>query len=140
MKIKKIEKLAATLHDKNEYVTHTRNLKQALNYGLVLNKVHRLIKFNQSAWLKPYINMNADLKKQHKMILKKTFSNELSNSVFNKTMENFQKYRDIKLVTTTKRKGYLVSEQNYHTAKFFTKNLSAIETKKAQILINKPVY
>ena len=84
--------------------------------------------------------MNADLKKQHKMILKKTFSNELSNSVFDKTMENFQKYRDIKLVTTTKRKGYLVSEQNYHIAKFFTKNLLAIEMKKAQILINKPVY
>ena len=55
-------------------------------------------------------------------------------------MENFQKYRDIKLVTTTKRKGYLVSEQNYHIAKFFTKNLLAIEMKKAQILINKPVY
>ena len=64
----------------------------------------------------------------------------MDNSVFDKTMENFQKYRDIKLVTATKIKDYLVSEQNYHTTKSFTKHLLARETKKTQILINKPVY
>ena len=51
MKIEKIEKLAANLHDKEEYVIHIRNLKQALNHGLVLKNVHRVIKFNQTAWL-----------------------------------------------------------------------------------------
>ena len=49
MKIEKIEKLLANLHDKTEYVIHIRNLKQALNHGLVLKKVHRVIKFNQNA-------------------------------------------------------------------------------------------
>ena len=61
MKIENVKKLAANLHDKTEYVTHTRNLKQVLNHGLVLEKVHRVIKFNQNAWLKPYIDMNTDL-------------------------------------------------------------------------------
>ena len=62
-KIEKVEKFVANLHDKTEYVIHIRNLKQALNHGLVLKKVHRVIKFNQNAWLKPYINLNTDLRK-----------------------------------------------------------------------------
>ena len=60
MKIEKVEKLVATLHDKTEYIIHIRNLKQALNHGLVLKKVHKVIKFNQNAWLKPYIDKNTD--------------------------------------------------------------------------------
>ena len=49
MKIKKVEKLVANLHDKTEYVMHIRNLKHALNYGLVFKNVHRVVKFNQNA-------------------------------------------------------------------------------------------
>ena len=64
MKIKKIEKLTANLHEKTEYVIHIRNLKQALDHGLVLKKVHRMIKFNQNAWLKPYIDMKPYLRKK----------------------------------------------------------------------------
>ena len=55
--------LVADLHDKTEYVIHIRNLKQALNLGLVFKKVHKVIKFKQNAWLKPYISMNTDLQK-----------------------------------------------------------------------------
>ena len=64
MKMKKVEKLVATLHDKTEYAIHKRNSKQALNYALnqalnqVLKKVHKVIKFNQNAWLKQYVDMN----------------------------------------------------------------------------------
>ena len=58
MKIEKVEKLVTNLHDKNEYVIYIRNFKQALNHGLVLKKLHRIIKYNQNAWLKPYIDMN----------------------------------------------------------------------------------
>ena len=73
MKIEKVKKLVANVLDKTEYLIDMINLEQALNYGLVLRKVHRLIKFNQNVWLKPYIDMNTDLKKKAKMILKKTF-------------------------------------------------------------------
>ena len=62
----------------------------------------------------------------------------MKNAVFRKTMENMRKHKDIKLVTTERRRNYLVSEPNYHTTKFFTENLLAIEMQKPQILVNKP--
>ena len=70
MKIAKVEKLLTNLHDETEYDIHIRNLKQALNHGLVLKNVYRVIKFNQNAWLKPYIDMNNKLRR--KRFLKKT--------------------------------------------------------------------
>ena len=63
-----------------------------------------------------------------------------NNAVFGKTMENVKKHRDMKLVKTVRRRNYLVSEPNYHTKKVFTKNLLPTEMKRAQIIINKPVY
>ena len=74
VKIEKVEKLVANLHDKTEYVIHIRNLKQASNHGLVLKELHRAIKFYQKAWIKPYIDIITDLRKAAKMISKKTFS------------------------------------------------------------------
>ena len=70
-KIKKVGKFVANMHDKAEYVIHIRDLKQTLNLTLILEKVHRVIRFNQNAWLKPYIDTNTDLRKKQKMILKK---------------------------------------------------------------------
>ena len=130
MKIEKIEKLVANLHDKTEYVIHLRNLNQALNHGLFLKKVHRTIKFNQNVWLKPYIDMNTVLRKKTKNDLEKNFFKLMNNAAFGKTIENARKNRDIKLVTTERRRNYLVSEPNFHTTKFFTENLLTIEIKK----------
>ena len=73
-KIEKVEKLVANSHDKTEYFIHIRNLEQALKHGLMLNKVYRVIKFNQKVWLKSNIYMNIDLRKAAKTILKKAFS------------------------------------------------------------------
>ena len=64
----------------------------------------------------------------------------MNNSVFGKTMENVRNYRDIKLVTTDKRRNQLASEPNYHTTKYFSENLMAIEMKKTKVKLNKPVY
>ena len=66
MKIETLEKLLANLHDKVEYVIRIRNLRQALNHGLVLKKVHSVIKFHQKAWLKLYIDMNTELRSKAK--------------------------------------------------------------------------
>ena len=73
MKIEKVGQLVAHLHDKTEYIIHKKNLKQALNHGLVFKKVHKVIKFNQNAWLKPYIDMNTDLRKNTKNDFQKVF-------------------------------------------------------------------
>ena len=128
------------MYDKKGYVVHIRSLKQALNHGLILKKVHRVIQFNQEAWRKPYIDMNTELRKQAKSDSEKVFFKLMNNSVFGKTMENVRKHRDIKLVTTDKRGNQLVSEPNYHTTKLCSENLLAIEMKKTKLKMNKPVY
>ena len=118
MELGKVEKDVTNLHDKNEYVVHIINLKQALNHGLILKKVHRVIKFNQKAWLEPYIKMNTDLRKIAKNDFENIFFKLMNNEVFGKTMDNVRKHRDIKLLTTEGRRNYLVLEPNYHTTKF----------------------
>ena len=141
MKIGKVEKLVTNLHDKTEYVIHIRNLKQALNHRLILKKFHREIKFNQKAWLKSYIDMNTKhIISIAKNNFEKDFFKLVNNVVFGKTMENGRKHRNIKLVTTERRRNYLVSQPNYHNAKLFTENLLAIDMRKTQISMHKPVY
>ena len=120
MKTDKCRKLVYNLYDKKNFVAHIRSLKQALNHGLILKKVHRVIQFNQEAWLKPYIDMNTELRKKTKNDFEKDVFKLMNNAVFGKTMENVRKHRDIKLVTTDKRRNQLVSEPNYHTTKWFS--------------------
>ena len=138
-KLGKVEKLVCTIEDKEKYAIHIRTLKQALNHGLVLKDVHRVIKFNQEAWLKPYIDMNTKLRTEAKNEFKKDFFKLMNNSLFAKTMENVRKHRDIRLVTTEERRNKLVSEPNYHTTAHFSENLLAIEIRKAKVKMNKPV-
>ena len=139
-KFEKVEKLACSIANKEKYVIHIRALKQALNHGLTLNEVHRVIRFNQEAWLKPYIDMNTKLRKETKSEFEKDFFKLMNNSVFGKTMENVRKHRDIKLVTTEEKRIKFVSEPNYHTTKHLSNNLFAIEMKKTKVKMNKPVY
>ena len=128
--VNKVEKLICNIEDKEKYVMHIKVLKQALNHGLVLKKVHRVTQFNQKDWLKPYIDMNTKLRKEAKNDFQKDFFMLMNNSVFGKTMENVRKYRDIKLVTTEEKINKLVSQPNFHTTKRFSENLLAIEMKK----------
>ena len=123
MKIRKCNKLVCNFYDKKEYVVHIRTLRQALNHGLILKKVHRLIQFNQEAWLKPYIETNTKLRTEAKNDFKKYLFKLMNNFVFGKTMENVKKHRDIKLVATDKRRNQLLSEPNYHITKCFSEDL-----------------
>ena len=132
IKIDKCKTLVCDLHNKKKYVVHIKSLKQALNYGLKFKKVHRIIEFNQKAWLKPYIDMNTKLRKLAKDDFEKDLFKLMNNAVFGKTMENIRKHRDIRLVTTDKKRNKLVSELNYHTMNYISKDLSIIEMKKTK--------
>ena len=101
-------------------VIQIKNLEQALNHESILNKVYSVIKFNQKDWLKAYSEMNTDLRRKAKNNFEEDFLKLMNKTVFRKTMEKIRKQRDIKLVTTEKRRNYLVSEPYYHTTKFFT--------------------
>ena len=140
MEINKCKKLVCNLYSKKKYVAHINTLKQALNHGLKLKKIHRVIEFNQETWLKPYIDMNTELRKLAKNDFEKGLFKLMNNSVFGKTMENIRKHRDIKLVTTDKKRSKLVSEPNYHTINLISEDLSIIEMKKTKVKMNKPIY
>ena len=90
--------LCVTCTKRKKYVVHIRYLMLTLNHSLVIQKVHRVIKFNQEPWLKPYIDLNTEQKAKAKNNLEKYFFMLINSSVFGKVMENERKYRDIKLV------------------------------------------
>ena len=140
IKIDKCKKLVCDLRNKKKYVVHIKSLKQALNHGLKLKRIHRIIEFSQKAWLKSYIDMNTELRKLAKDDFKKDLFKLMNNAVFGKTMENIRKHRDIKLATTDKKRNKLVSEPNYHTINYISEDLSIIEMNKTRVKMNKPIY
>ena len=103
-------------------------------------RVHEVIQFNEATWMKLYIDMNTKLRKEAKSEFEKDFLKLMNNAVFGKTMENVRSYKHIKLVITDKRKNKLISEPNYHTFRYFSKYLMAIEMKKTKVKMNKPIY
>ena len=140
MEINKCKKLVCNLYGKKKYVVHIKSLKQALNHGLKFKKIHRIIEFNQEAWLKPYIDMNTELRKLARNDFEQDLFKLMNNSVFGKTMENIRKHRDKKLVTTDKKRSKLVSEPNYHTINSISEDLPIIEMKITKVKMNKPIY
>ena len=140
MEINKCKKLICNLSNKKKYVIHVNSLKQALNHGYKLKKIYRVIEFNQKEWLKPYIDMNTELRKAAKNDFEKDLFKSMNNSAFQKTMENIRKHRYIKLVTTDKKRSYLFSEPNYHTINLISEDFSIIEMKKTKVKMNKPIY
>ena len=102
MKIGREEKFVLNLKDKKGYVVHIKVLGQALKHGQKLKKVHRVIEFRQSKWMKAYIMLNTRLRKDAKNESEKDFFKLMNNSVFGKTMENISNHKDMKLVTSDK--------------------------------------
>ena len=128
------------LQDKQNYTTHYRNHKLYLELGLRMTKVHRVLAFDQSAFMKAYIDKNTDKRKQAKDDFEKDFFKLLNNSVFGKTMENVREHIDLKLVTNQHRLKKLAAKPN---CKFFERindELALVNMGKQKVLLNKPIY
>ena len=115
---------------------HIAALKQALNHGLVLEKLHRVIEFRQEAWLKPYIDMNTKLRTEVKDDFEKDFFKLLNNSVFWKTMENVRNHRDIKLVTTNERRKAILDISKTLIYKFWYDYIKPKYKKKSKVMLH----
>ena len=135
-----VEKLIPNLRDKTKYVIHYKNLIQCLKAGLKLKKIHRGIKFIESEWMKPYIEMNTNLRTKAKNNFEKDFFKLMNNSVFGKTMENIRNRVNVKLVNTQERLKKLSAKPNFKSHKIFSENLVSVHMKKTSLTMNKPVY
>ena len=136
-----VKKLIPNLRNKTKYVIHYRNLIQCLKAGLKLTKIHKGIKFVESDWMKPYIEMNTNLRAMAKNNFEKDFFKLMNNSVFGKTMENIRNRVDVKLVNTKEKLRKLVAKPNLKSPpKIFSENLVSVHMRKTSLLMNKPVY
>ena len=133
MKIGRVERLVPNLKDKKGHVAHIKELDQALKHGLKLKKVHQVIEFQQSKWMKAYIMLNTWLRKDAKNEYDKDFLRPMNNSVFGKTMENIRNHKDMKLVTRDKRYLKHVMKPNFKDDHPFSKHLFAMEMGNGEI-------
>jgi len=131
--IGQVHRLIPTLSDK-------QNLQLYLSLGLKLTKNHRVLKFNQSPWLKSYIDFNTQKRTNAKNSFEKYFFKLMNNAVFGKTMENVQKRVDVKLVTDEKQHVKLASKPTYVSSKIFNENLVAVHKIKETLKLNRPAY
>ena len=135
-----VHKLITTLGKKEKYVLHYRNLQLYLSLGLKLKKVHRVLQFNQSPWLKKYIDFNTNKRTLSKNDFEKNFFKLMNNSVFGKTVENLRKRVDVRLVTNKEKLLKLSSKPSYVSSKIFNENLVAIHKIKETLLMNRPAF
>ena len=133
-------KLVPNLYYKRKYVIHIKALKQAIDHGLVLEKIHRAIEFKQSAWMREYIDFNTRLRNTAKNDFEKDFYKLMNNSVFGKTMENIRKHRNIKLVNNEEEYLRNVMHPNFKSGTLLGPNLMGCEMGKIKVVMSKPVY
>ena len=136
----KVEKLIPNLGHKEKYVLHYENLKQYLSLGLKLTGIHKGFKFEESEWLKPYIDMNTKLRAKANNNFEKDFFKLMNNSVFGKTIENIRNRVDVKLVNDKENAKKLTAKPNFKHINIFCEELVAIHMKKTSLTMNKPIY
>ena len=135
-----VKKLVPNLMDKNNYVIHYRNLQQCLELGMKLKKIHRILKFKQCDWMRPYIDFNTDKRKESTNESDKNFFKLMNNSVYGKTMENLRKRIKIRVVKNSQDFIKYTSRPTCVNWKVFKNNLAAIHEKKICLTLNKPIY
>ena len=135
-----VEKLIPNLNDKEKYVIHYRTLLFCLELGLKIKKIHRGIRFEESEWLKPYIEKNTRLRTLATNEFDKDFFKLGNNSLFGKTFEDQTKHCIVELVTSLKRIKKLSSRPNLKGVKIFGEELVSMHMSLSEVTIKKPIY
>ena len=136
----KISKLVPNLNDKTKYIVHYRNLKQYVELGMKINKIHRILSFHQSTWLKPYIDFNTYHRKRATNEFEKDFFKLMNNSVFGKTMENLRNHSKVELVCKEERIRKVMAKPSVTSFKIFGENFAAVNMIKTSLVLNRPIY
>ena len=140
LKVNGVEKLICHFKPRKNYVVHYRTLRQCLEVGMRLTKVHRGISFYHSPWMEPYIRKNTELRKCAANNFEKDFFKLMNNSVFGKTIENIRKRQNIHLIDNRKKAVKLSSKPIFDRCTIFDRNLFAVHMKNTEVYFGKPVY
>ena len=140
IKVGDVKKLIPNLGNKTKYVLYYRNLQIYLSLGMKLTKIHRVLKFKQSDWMKKYIDFNTEKRKNAAIDFEKDFLKLMINSVYGKTIENLRKRINERLVNNKNDFLKYTSRPTYVTHKLFYKDYAAIHEIKPVLVLNKPIY
>ena len=140
VKFSKVEKLVPNFYDKTEYVLHIRNLQLYTSLGMRCTKIHRILEFTQSRWMKPFIEKNTNMRARATSSFEKDFFKLLINSSFGKTMEQVRLRQDIRLVTDPAEGLKLASRPTFQSFKIVNENLTIVKLLKSRIVMDKPTY
>ena len=132
------KKLIQSLNDKKNYTVHYITLKLYVSLGMEVKKVHRVLKFNQSLWLKPYMELNTEKRRQSRNKFEESFFKLMNNSCYGKTLESKRNRTTVQLVFTKEQVFRRTDVPWFCQFKIFDENFAAISSKKRSILWNKP--
>ena len=135
-----LPKLIPNLMDKEKYIVHYRNLKLYVSLGMKIKKIHRVLSFQQSPWLKEYIDFNTRQRTAARNDFEKNFFKLMNNSMFGKTMENLRHRRKVDLVNTSDKLKKLAAQPTFKTFKIFHEHLTAVERAQTELTLNRPIY
>ena len=140
IKVSDVKKLISNLGKKTNYVVHYRNIQLYLSLGTKLTKIHGALKFNQSDWMKKYIDFSTEKRMNAANDFEKDFFKSMINSVYGKTMENLRKRINVRLVNNEKDFLKYTSRRTYITNKIFGKDYAAVHEINPVLILNKPIY
>ncbi|XP_039278588.1 uncharacterized protein LOC120350181 [Nilaparvata lugens] len=134
------KKLCAHVNSRKQYIVHYIALKQAVEHGLIVEKIHRALRFKQSCWLQPYIEHNTRLRTCSKNAFEKDMYKLYINSVYGKTMENVRERFNMQIVCSDRKMEKMIRKPEFIDRTIFSENLVAIHLKKKKIMLDKPIY
>ena len=133
-------KMMLTLEDKKNYVIHYETLKLYVKLGLKIKAIHKILAFKERPWMKDYIDMNTEMRKEASTDFEKDFFKLMNNAVFGKSMENVRNRIDVRLLAETEQLEKIKRNPKFRCTKEINDDLSAVLLTKTKCVLNKPIY